>query len=366
MAAIENEADRPSPERILECGSSCRPVGGLSLRHQLALLVTLVALVLVGCRESSPRSLSVSDAYGQIVGEDLYVVPSADWRLTEEGQWEFYSRGQFLVHVTRSPRRSLRIELTVAPDSRDYRPSVRWEGRPLGNQALTFSDRFVVTVPPGELTPGTHRLIVKRDYVWDSVNAPNSQLKTHFDAVSYGTGGMDRPPESWDPLRMQRYRYLREFLAGGVTGATREVRGGVLFDGPGKLRLTAERAGTLEMVVENLSSLPASLGLTSLKPTVEANARREDLPVGGRRAIQIPVANGVEVELSVADADGLVLVGGLYLVSEPPDPPPSIIVITLDTTRRDFVAPYDPEAVTPNLADFASAATVFEQAVATS
>ena len=45
--------------------------------------------------------------------------------------------------------------------------------------------------------------------------------------------------------------------------------------------------------------------------------------------------------------------------------PWNVILVTLDTTRRDAVAPYDPFAATPNLARLAAGATVFEHAWAT-
>ena len=44
---------------------------------------------------------------------------------------------------------------------------------------------------------------------------------------------------------------------------------------------------------------------------------------------------------------------------------PNILIIVLDTVRRDAVSPYAGDAPTPNLTDFAEDALVFENAVST-
>jgi hypothetical protein len=141
---------------------------------------------------------------------------------------------------------------------------------------------------------------------------------------------------------------------------------GCLFEGAQRLEseLVSEQAGSLSFVLENDSSSSASFTL-ELAAEVHTRVVKPDQRV----PLRVPIAAGRHrLALQVKGEDtGLYLWGAPYLRPSGSDLPGPVVLVSLDTTRRDVLSPYGgDESATPNIRAFADHATVYDAAQASS
>lgn len=334
------------------------------------LLVFAVTSSWVACQpQDAPFAVPVDEAYGSIVGAPFYVVPSSHWQTTDDGRWRFHAQGELVVHVARSSSRTLDseaaaglvVELQASPDSQSYQPRILWRGRPWSGEPQVFGELLRLEIPASDLPPGTHRLTLRRDYPGDAMRVAGARPETHFEAVRYRLGDVSGELRSES---LERYRQLREFFDLGLAGSGDELLGGLLVDGAQTVDLVASESGELRFQVESVGGRDRGLSLTA--PRLDVHDR---IGSASQSRWTVPLAAGESARLEIQGGSGLTIVGDLHFApagDADTSPRPSIVLITLDTTRRDFVAPYHPESATPSLAAFAGTATVFDRALATS
>jgi hypothetical protein len=141
---------------------------------------------------------------------------------------------------------------------------------------------------------------------------------------------------------------------------------GCLVQGPKSITFEIEldADGVAQFLVENFSDQEAVFGLWGgsepCQLTLEPMTRQPlELPLGkGRRSLALEVTGS---------QDGLFLWGAPYLRRKDAGLPGPVVLITMDTTRRDHLSPYSGKAgTTPSIQAFAEGATVFENAHSTS
>ncbi len=339
----------------------------------LAKLSALAALAgaCLGCgRESAaPPAFPYDRLYSSA---PVVVAPGRRWEPLPDGRgWTFGGHATLAVHVPGPPPPSFAVWLVPDRDTVSNVFRAYWDGEELpGSPWAATSAGLELRVPAERLTPGTHRLRVARVRL-----GRGRGLDDAFLALRVGTG------EGWTELSTDGLPHLRrlgDFLLLGVTGpGGRRRQSGFLFHGPQRaaVPLAGAAGGTLEVDAVNLS--PATARFTAAAGGSEAAAR---VAAGGRARLALPLARGAaEVSFAAAGRDGgLFFWGAPRIVPPERDRPgrrprpwatrrlPPVVLVTLDTTRRDALSPYGaPPRLTPNLHRLAGRATVYERAYST-
>jgi arylsulfatase A-like enzyme len=132
----------------------------------------------------------------------------------------------------------------------------------------------------------------------------------------------------------------------------------------GRLELESAAPATLRLHTENASSRPAAFRLVG----PDGAEAVSELTPGSAGALDLPLPAGTSSVRMVieGDPDGLFLWGAPQL-ARAGDDRPSVILVTLDTTRRDALSPWGGRTdVSPRLGQLARSATVYDHAWATS
>lgn len=332
---------------------------GTSLRWQYfdvfvtvkSLLLTcalFAAILLGGCGggEEEPSVPPVLIPTGLYADAEVMVVPDQRWR-PSDAAWAVAGEEAAL---------GLLVPEGVAPPSaleaRLGGGGIRGVELELDGAALEVhqaGDGVEVSLPP--LEQGMHRLVLRRPA--DEQPLSLEELTLHGEEWSHAA----------DLGRFHQHRILYDHLHYGVTGLTAEKLGGVVFAGPRTETIAVPAGGALTTTVENASHSPATFVLRA-----GSSNSSVEVPPAQRGRLALEVDEG-SAELTVVGAErGVYLFGRLFLErSQPRDSRPPIVLVTLDTTRKDALAPYGgPPEVTPHLARFARGATVFTRAHATS
>ncbi len=289
------------------------------------------------------------------------VVASPNWvPAQEQALWGFAHSAAFAVWVGTSPGEPLLVSLTLdRGDASTLR--YRWDGDTVRDRWIRREGNVIrLEVPAARLTPGVHSLAVVRT-TFDPTKTSKHTLA--FSDISWALGGSEERIDPQNPYR--QFRIARFLLDGVVASETTEHLGGILFDGPGAAILpTGEEPHTaLHTKLQNVSSQPATFtiraGSSTFEKVVEPNATETlTAPLGD--------ANGTVVLEVSGTAGGLYLWGAPYVEHETAPALTPVILVTLDTTRRDAVPPWGgSRRLTPNLRDLARRATAFERAVST-
>lgn len=322
------------------------------------LLPLAPVVVLLACGGTGVSRVADS-LYGEVRFDgDVLVAPDLRWQAAAEGDgWELINEARFAVYVAAPSDRPLVLRVESAPGEEPHGFGATWDDRPLPAGAVS-SPRDgveVVRVPPGELEPGLHVLDLRRERFLHRPTQVRRLLYRHGERTVVLRPG--------DAARLHR---IADFLLRGVVGGEVERRSGVLFVGPRQatLPLPAEAAGELRLEPENLSPAPSTwrLALGGREAALE-------LGPGERGSLALPLPEDATAELSLAvdgEAEGLFLWGLPRYAGAAASAPTPVVVITLDTTRRDAVYPYSGDAGrTPRLAELAARSTVFENAYST-
>jgi arylsulfatase A-like enzyme len=258
-------------------------------------------------------------------------------------------------------------ELTFhfVPDEQTSRLSftASWDGTAILDQPERPSlEGSTLKIPARLVTPGLHTLQVDRVARADPPDLSH-RYDNRFAEISYVAGSY-RYSFSLDDV--DRERYIGMLAAREVTGLGPQKMTGCLFDGPRSAvaEIEVESGGRVSFVVENNSSAPARFSLA-----VDRSSVTRMVAPGALDDIDVAVEPGLsELRLEVVGVeDGLFLWGAPDLVTDEPPNAVPIVLVTLDTTRRDALSPYGgPSAATPRLEAFARRATVFENAWAAS
>jgi len=342
-------------------------------------IAVLGFVLFTGCGEAPeafvfPQGAVASEA-------PLWVAPDRDWGWTEQRSlWLFRGSARllFVVGGTREPL-PLTVHFRPTGEAAAYRFAAQWDGQPVvgegGEEAAAMAGpdgEIAFTIPAERLTPGRHALGLRRVYQPGDAGHDNT-----FTTVAY-TVGAERT--ELDLGTLLESRQVADFLDLGLAGEGHQKRGGLLFLGPGRrvLPVHLPKAGYLELTVENFAREVATFAVR-----IGGTRHALEVPPGGTRPLRIPLLAGAagtqSLQLAVeGPAQGAYLWGAPYFEAADREAPdarerPPIVLITLDTTRRDALSPFNPAlrqmgeggGLTPHLEAFAQGATVYEQAYST-
>jgi arylsulfatase A-like enzyme len=289
-----------------------------------------------------------------VVSSHPVCVPDDLWeRERDTGRWYFRASASFLCAVE-DPGSDITFLFRPERAARGCRPELRWDGEEPGHVSAGRDGGLTATVSGRGSTVGRHRLTL-------SVAGREACEPARFLTMGYESRGITR---IFDARRRWSYRYISDFLDRGQTGLSSIKREGLLFVGPGSarigLQLSSER--TLSAYLENASTMPAEFSVTAGSKTSTFLLA----PAEGRQIRLGMLAGARRVDFAVrGDSQGAYLWGAPAVSDQVKSTP--IVLVTLDTTRRDALSPYGaPAELTPSFARFAQTATVFENAYATS
>lgn len=307
-----------------------------------------VSVVASGCAPAPPPLLTQLD--GRLVS-DAPVVAAYDhrWAPREEGIG-LRRAGSIVVDIHEG---SVADELTVNLHSpRGVPPAATWDDEPVAVE-VTDQDVWRIRVVGPAAGAGRHRLGLVAQDVDDD---PARKVRLTLRDVSVVLGDAE-------PVAVERDPVLGPFLDAGVAGAAGWKTGGCLFDGPrvAEFDFATDRPSTLVFRVGNGSPGEAEfrLEVAGVSASVRVASREQ-------RDLEVQVPDGRHrLRLEVSGRPHGRYLWGAPALLDPASELPPVLFVTLDTTRRDAVAPYNPFAATPNLSRLAAGATVFEHAWAT-
>ena len=323
----------------------------------------LLACWMVGCGGSEESVENLTGLYQQIyTAEPFVVVPGRRWDVDRAGEgWSFRTFASLWWSVTEPLDSSVTVVLRPTPEMVGYHYLLTWDGEERFGELIALPEGDLELEIPAEwLTPGRHELRLKRRFGPTDAQGP---LLVDNTLGAMGTRYGDRV--RWlERSQLDTYRALASFLEFGATGHDQEKRAGFLFLEPHSLSVPLDRGepATLQVVGENLGEGQATFA-------IEVDGERSEQVASGpsRVAFRVPLGGGhsqLRFEVS-GEATGPFLWGAPVVAGEPERLPP-VILLSLDTTRRDALSPYGaaPE-ITPSLATFAGQATVFDRAFST-
>jgi arylsulfatase A-like enzyme len=290
--------------------------------------------------------------------EPLRLVPGTRWQEHGQDRWGFQNRASLVAWVRASPAgEPLVVRLRPNRLTREHHFAFEWDGQALSEAEVARAEdgELTVTVAAERLAPGYHELTLDRDYQRDA-KAVRNRARNVFTRVAYRCGAHQ---ETLAVDQLARHQVLARFLQFRVLGTDKEQRGGVLFMGPGRhaLALPAAARGVLSLEPQNFSPAPALFRAGDAAVTVAP---------GERADLRVELAGG-ELRLAVeGEAHGAYLWGIPRLAAPATAERPPIVLVTLDTTRRDALGLFNGLAdATPHVDRLAAEATVYERAFST-
>ncbi|HSM13114.1 MAG TPA: sulfatase-like hydrolase/transferase, partial [Thermoanaerobaculia bacterium] len=323
----------------------------------MAILALLVAAS--GCSRPSERAADrearatpIGDLRGRVfAAQEEWIVPGPSWTAAANGVWATEAdEASIEVLRLRDGGGPLRFVLGL-PESAGLRAS--WDGVEL-EAVVGIGGRRTVEVPAEALGAGLHALRLR----------PVPQLAPPVPLTWLTHDGPGREVDR----RMPSRHLMTRFLDLGLTGLGATLHDGFVTLGRWRtaIDLGEDGGGTLCAFLENASQRPG----TVLARVVGGSGPglRLELAAGARGLLRLDVPAGrrvVEVDLETPRALEAWVWGGPFFVPARPRVP-TLVLVTLDTTRRDAIGLFGAGAAsTPNLDRFASRATQFPRASST-
>ena len=333
------------------------------LRLRLAPLLALVCGgIVLSCNAPVPVEdvPTLDQLRGEAVGEPpLAVLPDGDWRAGDDGlRFAADGKAKLFVRAQRGAPSTLVVVFHARP--RLLSPSATWDGEALTTIRRRPDGSIALRIPGGAVHRGDHRL----ELTWAPRAAEPTRLQQIFWRSGEFSGSIARD-DLW------RLRLLERFLIRGVSAQGRTKLGGILVLGARDLRvrLDGEGDGVLRARPRNDSGHCVELAVRPARGG-EALWHRQLAP-GQETSFELRVP-GRERELVLAiGSDGDVAATTQVLWGEPrfvthEPATPLILLLTLDTTRRDALGIYGRAGGwTPFLDRFAAGATLYARASST-
>ncbi|MCP4655540.1 MAG: sulfatase [bacterium] len=256
----------------------------------------------------------------------------------------------------------LELRLQADEDTAHHEFRVFWDGQELAAPAVVRRGGcLTIEIDIRVTSPGRHELLLKR---WHRREPPDHREHADnvFPDISYRCGN---GVNAAIPIQRPSYQRIAEFLQTGVAGNEKERRGGLLFVGPARTQIAITLTSPAELRIEpqNLSSQEAVFRLLGPR-----DARTTVAPgKGGELRLGLEVGEHLLTLEAQGDDEGLFLWGMPFLALQTARTLTPVILVTLDTTRRDVLDPYRRPGgdLTPHLTAFARQATVYENAYST-
>lgn len=342
----------------------------ISARTFRTITICLCLLAVLACHGpgESPGSPilpveSLNRLYGQVFSDvPLLFYPGGGWDgAPRKMRWRISSPATMICRVN-GPLDTLHLTLVQADRSIHQVWEPLWNGRAEPAVGIRSENGLLrVTVPPELLVSGTHRLTLNRP----GPRARDDGEPLELERIEYDCGSLSGVLRADLSPRLKR---IARFLDSGVfdSGEGRVLQGGFFFQGPHRrqARLSVAAAVELRTTVGNRSAGEARFTIGGIPETATVA-----VPPGNEKtlALQLPPGDHRLTFSVEGPGQGEYWWGAPFPWPRRPSDLAPIIIITLDTTRRDAVSPYEGSGdVTPVLRAFAAEATVYTRAFAVS
>jgi hypothetical protein len=295
--------------------------------------------------------------------KSVVVVPDRFWEISEDQTaWIFRGYANLVCHIDRAPDGPLVVVVEPTDETSQFHFMVTWDGHQLWTAARRLANPSeTIEIPPEQLTPGLHRLEIRRIAAADDPEHRSIRINS-FSSVTYRVG---EAQSYLEPADADRFEFVRAFLEDGVTGEGDEKFGGWLTSGSDStvatIISTEDQIAAFDLVSFGPAFSRFSLIVDNEEYAVEVSE--------GSQRLEVELAEGTHrLEFSVrGQQEGYYLWGAPSLRPARPGFVGPVIVVTMDTTRWDALSLYGgPAAASPNIARLAERATVFENAWSTS
>ncbi len=297
-----------------------------------------------------------------VPNQPVTVVPDRFWEADNgTGTWAFRGWANLVVYIDETGTSgSLQFRLVPDETTAGMHFLAKWDQKPLWKSAVKAGDEIVIEISRERLSPGVHQLTLGRINSADDIELKKN-LDCRFTAIEVGSG------TTWklDAIDHRRSDLIRAFLEDGVVGESKEKFGGLLVSGPLDLRVLLTPSASAE-----ISFMVSSFLVSETRFVVEVDGVEHEVHAGNE-AVEIRVAmDEGDHEISLrADGpeEGLYLWGAPNFRLDQPNGRGPVILVTLDTTRKDALSIYGgTDLATPNIARLAETSTVFHRAWSTS
>jgi len=323
-----------------------------------------LCLLAVGCTPEGSTKTDFHQLNGLFIADDgVYVVPDRAWRREGDAGGSFRKTATLLVYIQNDHPDGLRVTYRPDGDTERYHFLASWDEEPIWDRPETgASGPLVADVPPSGLSPGLHRIRLERlkslDEPPDQEQGRNFFSRVLVERIDSGVAS---------PQPIIPNGYLARFLDFGVTSQTSTQLSGCLFYGPKShsFEFASPGEGEVSFILQNQSRAKARFGVRIdgiLAEAIEVDPR-------DWAPIRFPLAAGRHtVSLDVeGKPNGCFLWGAPHLARRVDREKTTVVLITLDTTRRDAVAPFNGRPdLTPVLHRFSEQASIYTNAYATS
>lgn len=284
-----------------------------------------------------------------ISGPSLLAFPGPGWF---KGSGPFWLNDEAtMIFVVREPGDPLTFEVRA-----EAIPPLRifWNEDELPPTLVSRDEGSLrVEILPSLQAPGTNELTLRVD---------DASVRVVVESLAVRGKGVEL---AFSPENRLVYSYLAGLSGYGVTGITsHDQLGGFAFVGPRDETIPISSGRRVAFTLENGSHSNADFILTG-----GGSILTTTVPPLGRTSVALDVPPGAESLTFGTRGDHW----GLFLWGSPMAHPsraggqPPIVLITLDTTRKDALGPYGgDERLTPAISEFAKSATVYRKAFSTS
>jgi arylsulfatase A-like enzyme len=294
--------------------------------------------------------------------QPVTVAPGRFWETDDEhAAWFFRGWANLVLYVDdRGVVDPLEIVLLPDDTTSQMRFKAFWDDEVVMFSRQPIGPEMTISIPPSSLSHGVHRLRLERDAGQDEADVKTIR-ECRFTRIAIG-GRDGRPLETSDHQKLEA---IRAFLEDGVVGVSNTRWGGMVVSGSQDLRLRLETTRAARVSFRVLGLLGGTTRFTASIDGVSHSVEAEDEAV----ELDFEIAAG-EHELTLhtdGPEDGVFLWGAPNLGHDGDGERGSVILVTLDTTRRDALSIYGgPERASPNIDALAGSSTVFDQAWSTS
>lgn len=326
---------------------------------KLGVLLFSVAAAIACARAPAPPALA--SLRGRVHhASDLLLLPTAGWSV-EARRLVVEAGGvaRLLIDVRKPSDQPLLLRFQAAKSSKPTPLSAALDDGPFVELALAADGAGELSIPAARLTAGAHELSLRA--------RPDFRAPVALRRVGWSRGGVGG---SFGRTAVEVGRWAHELLAVEVGGGADEKLGGVLAFGTHRLRASvgAERGAVLRLTLRALVDQRAAMAVGARVGGRPRELWQGTIGAGESRPLRLELPPGTtEIELAgtTSREDEAIVWGELALLSERPRTP-LILLMTLDTTRRDALGAYGRRpSPTPNLDRLAAGATLYARASST-
>lgn len=333
-------------------------------RAILGALTLLPVVLTLGC---GPHGADPAEGFAELNGlfvadDGVYVVPDRGWRREGDHGGSFRKTASLLVYIQNDRPDGLRVNYRSESSNGRRHFQASWDDQPLwSTPRIAGIDPLVAEIEAVSLSPGLHRLRLDRVKELEEDQQDPDPGPNVFSGVDVER--IDDTMATGQPISISPY--LARFLKFGVTSQTSTQLSGCLFLGPQRhsFELVGNEESVATFVLQNQSREAARFSFMIDGDQVQS----VDVEPRGSSPMEVVVPSGRrEVTLEVrGSAVGAFLWGAPHLRRGDAQHRPTVVLITLDTTRRDAVSPYSGRPdLTPVLDRLARSATAYSNAYA--